>query len=214
MSENPELPVTENSDSLISGTSALPYLQFASILLKGLEKLADIQKSTLDLYDKCAKDTGEATASMKEMFPAVPVPLFEMAEEAIRAFLQIQVHILDLMLKQSTAQIEALGASGTLDYDREIARLMRSSADCMLEMQAKAVDYIIQQNQSLAAELSTQLKSGATDETTDAIIQAQKRFWDVTLKPFKAWHAKASPSFAHVTPGTPALPGGQRVLGE
>jgi len=188
MSDHPESPITENSDSLIPTTSPLPYLQFASILLKGLEKLAEIQKMTLDIYEKYARETGDAAESLKQMFPVAPVPLFEMAEEAIRTFLQMQVNILDLMLNQTRVQVESIRTNGALDYERNIARLMRSSADCLLEMQEKAFGFFAQQNNTFAAEAT----GSAVQDGTDAIIQAQKKFWDVTLKPFKAWQAEAS----------------------
>lgn len=153
-----------------------------------MEKLAEIQKMTLDTYEKYARETGDAAASIKQIFPVAPVPLFEMAEEAIRAFLQMQVNILDLMLNQTRAQVESIRTNGALDYERNIARLMRSSADCLLEMQEKAFGFFVQQNNTFAAEAT----GSAVQDGTDAIIQAQKKFWDVTLKPFKAWQAEAS----------------------
>jgi hypothetical protein len=184
----------EKSASVISGTPTVAYLQFASILLNGLEKLAEIQKSALAVY---AETTQNSADSLKPVFPVPPVSLFEMAEQAIREFLQIQVRLLDLMLSQSAASREAIRSQPDMDFEKEVARLMFDSTDCLLSMQKKAVEFITHQNQTLAAELrqATDIEDHLAEPVqpdTAAIIEAQKKFWDVTLKPFKMWKAESS----------------------
>lgn len=168
-----------------SSSSTLPYLQFAAILLNGLEKLAEIQRSALAIYADIAHNTAE---SVKPVFSFSPAPLFEMAEQAIREFLQIQVRLLDLMLSQTSADKESVEKSSNRDFEAEVARLMLDSTDCLVNMQKKAVEFITQQNRAFAAEIMEQAGSGSeSPHDASAIIQAQKKFWDVTLKPFKAW---------------------------
>ena len=184
----------EKSASVISGSPTLPYLQFASILLNGLEKLAEIQKSALAVY---AEITQNSADSLKPVFPVTPVSLFEMAEQAIREFLQIQVRLLDLMLSQSAANREVVRSRPDMDFENEVARLMFDSTDRLLSMQKKAVEFITHQNQTLAAEMKPatdieDISNEAIQPDTAAIIEAQKKFWDVTLKPFKMWKAEAS----------------------
>ncbi len=188
--------MTENEKSAlhISVSPTLPYLQFASILLNGLEKLAEIQKSALAVYAEIAQDSAD---SLKPVFPTTPVSLFEMAEQAIREFLQIQVRLLDLMLSQSAANREAVRSQPDMDFEKEVARLMFDSTDCLLSMQKKAVEFITHQNQTLAAEMKQatdieDISNDAIQPDTAAIIEAQKKFWDVTLKPFKMWKAETS----------------------
>lgn len=185
MAENPDL------QSAASGSLTLPYLQFAAILLNGLEKLAEIQKSALSIFTGMAKDSAE---SVKPVIPIAPMSLIEMAEQAIREFLQIQVRLLDLMLSQSTARPAALQNHSGMDYEWEVARLMRDSTDCLVTMQKKAVEFITHQNQTIADEImqaeNRSIGSDAPDvPDTSAIIEAQKKFWDVTLKPFRMMKA-------------------------
>jgi hypothetical protein len=121
-----------------------------------------------------------------------------MADQAIREFLQIQVRLLDLMLQQSTAPAAAVQSHSGMDYEWEVARLMRDSTDCLVTMQKKAVEFITHQNQTLAGEILLQAGKhnledlngdDAIQPDTSAIIEAQKKFWDVTLKPFKMMKA-------------------------
>jgi len=188
MTENSKLPDSPE-------TWTLPYLQFAAILFNGLEKLAEIQKSALAVYTDLARKSADA------LKPAIPVStssLFELAEQAIREFLQIQVRLLDLMLKQSTANRQALRTRSEEDFEGEVARLMFDSTDCLLNMQKKALEFITHQNQTLAAEVLQQGVNGSSQDAaeipgpnTSAIIEAQKKFWDVTLKPFRMMNVDA-----------------------
>jgi hypothetical protein len=167
----------------VAGQPTLPYLQFASILLNGLEKLAEIQKSALSIFTEMTRNSADAA---RPVLPALE-PLFEMAEQAIREFLQIQVRLLDLMLSQSAAQMDEAQAHPGMDYELEVATLMRNSTDCLLTMQKKALEFILHQNEALAAAIEEPGGNGdaASNSDTSAIIEAQKKFWDVTLKPFK-----------------------------
>lgn len=183
MTENSKLP-----DS--SEVWTLPYLQFAAILFTGLEKLAEIQKSALSVYNDIAKNAAD---SIKPTVPLSTMSLYELSEQAIREFLQIQVRLLDLMLKQSTAKRGALQTSAGNDFEGDIARLMLDSTDCLLNMQKKALEFITHQNETLAEDILQNGSNGTQQNSnermppdTSAIIQAQKKFWEVTLKPFRA----------------------------
>jgi hypothetical protein len=198
MIQNPDLPTNGSRSPMVQTESpALSYLQFASILHKGLEKTAEIQKYTLDMYAQQSRSTVDAT---KQVFPMAPAPLFELAELAIREFLNVQVKILDLMLRQSAAYMETLRAHSGSEYDGGMAKLMSDTADCYMAMNKKAVDFITQQNQTLADDVRRQVDGNAASNSnaaeaiqrgTEAIIQTQKRFWDVVLKPFEIWRVEA-----------------------
>lgn len=171
--------------STASKSSALPYLQFAAILLNGMEKLADIQKSALAAY---AEITRNSAGLLKPPAMRDPRELLELAEQAIREFLQIQVRLLDLMLSHSETQPQAARGDAGRDFEAEIAALMLASGDSLLSMQKKALEFMNHQNQTLATEIGDITGSG----NASAVIQAQKTFWDVTLKPFRMLRADGS----------------------
>jgi len=185
MTENSKLP--DSSD-----VWTLPYLQFAAILFNGLEKLAEIQNSALAVYTNAVRDSAD---SIKPAIPASMPSLFDLAEQAIREFLQIQVRLLDLMLKQTAANRQALQTHSGGNFEGEVARLMFDSTDRLLNMQKQALELITNHNQAFAEDVLPQESNGDSQPAemlqpdTSAIIQAQKKFWDVTLKPFRMMNA-------------------------
>jgi hypothetical protein len=196
MIQNPELPVNRASAPIVrTEISDLPFLQFASILHKGLERLAEIQKSTLEIYSQHSQRTLE---SLKSVFPIAPGHLFELTEQAIRELFQVQVRILDLMVKQSAACAEASKKQSDAEYEGAV-KMMSDTTDCFLAMHKKAIEFITQQNQSFRDDIMRQVNgdgganaADAIQRGTEAIIQSQKRFWDAMLKPFQLLRTEPS----------------------
>jgi hypothetical protein len=195
MIHNPNPPMNPPGASIMrTEASALSYLQFASILHQGLEKMAEIQKSTLEIYSQQSQG---AIESIKNAFPVAPVHLFELAELAIRQLFQVQVHLLDLMVKQSAACAEASKIQSNSGHEGVFVKAMGNTTDSFLAMHKKAVEFVTQQSQSFRDDIMGQINgdgslnsADAIQRGTEAIIQAQKRFWDAMLKPFQIWQTE------------------------
>lgn len=162
-----------------------------SIMQKSFEKFAEIQKSAFDVYEKHAKITMDTA---KQVLASTPSPFFELAEQGMGEFLKMQRRTLDLALGQSTAYLDLICANSLSVDGSELNRLMHDSAEYFFSMQKKAADFATQQTQRFADNMKREAGntetpgSSAADAIrrgTEAVVQAQKGFWELMLKPFE-----------------------------
>ncbi len=171
--------------------------QFTSILQKGFKGFAEIQKSVFQVYEQ---NTKSALESAKQMFP-ITSPFFEMAAQAFSEFLKTQKRSLDHILNQSTPFMNAVSSNSFYVENDGIGKLVRDSAEYFISMQKNAADFAAQQTHKFADTMKSESNSAGTPASsaadaihrgTEAVVQAQKQFWDMMLKPFEERKFEAS----------------------
>ena len=157
-----------------------------------------MQKSALDLY---AQQAASAIDSFKQLFPFAPSPLFDGALQGMGEFVRMQKQMLDLMLSQSTTLMDGMNARSASVQRGEMADLARHSTDYFVATYGKASDFAVQQNQMFTDAMKQQAFDSGTPESNtvdmiqngmNAIVEGQKKFWDLMLKPLEAARTKAS----------------------
>jgi len=164
---------------------------YPDIIQKSFEKLVELQRSAFDVYEQQAR---AAIQTAKELFPVMSLPSFEIAEQEMNELLRMQKRTLELVLDQSTAYMNSMRTNPFVTDGREIKGAMHDSAEYLVSMQKKAVDFATQQTQRFT-ELMRQEPGtfgttgmGAADAIqrgTDAFVRAQNRFWEIMLKPYE-----------------------------
>jgi hypothetical protein len=83
-------------------------LAVAVFFHKGVEMLADLEKSTRDMYAHQATD---AMNTLRQLFPAVPAPgmfYVDVAGQGFGRLIEMQKGMVDLMVRQSAAGVDGL----------------------------------------------------------------------------------------------------------
>jgi len=129
-----------------------------------------------------------------------PPFFYEMAERGMDEFLKMQKRALDLVLNRSTAYMDVLRANPLPEDGGGIARLVRDSAEYFVSMHRNAADFAAEQTRNFcdtmksepnAAETPVSNAADAIQRGTEAVVQAQKRFWEMMMKPLEDWKFEA-----------------------
>jgi hypothetical protein len=178
---------------------AAPYTAFAAVFQKGLERIAELQKNTLDIV---AKQTTDMLGAWKQAYP-VPAaspgaPLLDMVDQGIERLAQTQKGMIDLVVHQSAQALDLAKdrRDSTSKWNAGVAGMMSEAADRTVAVHKILLDFAAEQNKVMAAAIKKQAGvAGAAPaaETVDAIqrnvdlaIQTQKELMEAAAKPLKA----------------------------
>jgi hypothetical protein len=178
-------------------------MEFATMLHKGFERFADIQKSALDMYARQAEDAGNF---WKQAFPAAPAAtgtfIGDAAAQNVGRLIEVQKGVVDMMVKQSSAGVEALKerSAAASKAAGGAAGLMRDVVDCSVATQKIMLDFAAQQNKVVTDAMKQQPGAAGTPvfaaadaikRSVDTAIETQRQVLDLAVKPMEAKKAEA-----------------------
>jgi hypothetical protein len=182
----------EETNELTYGVAAC-----ATLLNKGLERVAEVSKSSLDMA--VAQNTEFLTSCKKAI--SVPLPgafLFDVAGSAFEGYVALQKSLLGLAVEQSTAVLEATQEC-SLDSDKANA-LIQQSLDRSVAAQSSVLDYAAKQTKAAGESVKQQPGvTGSPVETVtdsvqkgvDTVVAAQKEILNLATKTVKSSTVKA-----------------------
>lgn len=113
---------------------------YASLFNKGLERVIEVGKSSLDL---ALEHNAEVLASCKKALKASSMPglfLFDLAGQAFEGYVTLQKSLLDLTVEQSTAIIDARVCRDDGKMEAEVTSAVQQSMDFTGAAQSSLAD--------------------------------------------------------------------------
>lgn len=165
---------------------------FATLYAKSVERVAEIQKHSIDIAMQQNKETIELWKQLSEKLPwAPPVKGFEEAETTLERFAGTQKTAIDLMVEQTHAFVEmvkerASAADKTAD---SVLKFAKQSFDRSVSAQKKATDAAVNETKSAfeSAREKFEFPGGAAvaesiQHGVDRIVEAQKELLETVSR--------------------------------
>ena len=164
------------------------------VYLKGVQRLADLQKKSLDA---AAEQAGEWIAVYKKAFSYLPVAaptfFFDLAEQVVENVVDTQKNVIDLFVEQSEAVASTVNerAEAYNKVAEGVAAAVQATVVRSVEAQQKALSFAAEQSSAFYKNAKNRYgvePVGAVVDSlergTKAILDAQKSLIDVVAKPF------------------------------
>jgi len=176
---------------------------FATMVHKGVERLADLQKTTLDLLNQQTIDFDNFYRQAFRGMPMLPGMMFmDLAEQAMGRMVEAEKNIIDIAVKQSAQAVELAKhrtdmASKTADAMKD---LFAQSTERAVAVHRIVLDLAAEQNKMVAETVKRQAGVAGTpvaraaetiERGVDTMIETQKEILEAAAKPLKAGAAKA-----------------------
>jgi hypothetical protein len=171
---------------------------FSPLVLNSVERVADLQKKTLDIG---AEQTAEWIGSWKKVFSYFPVTppafLLDVAGQAVQTAVETQKSAIDLVIEQSKAATGIAKVRGEA-YSKiadGVTTTIQKSVERSIEAQKTILEFASEQNKAVFE--STKKQFNAADgpaaaivdqfqRRAHAVIEAQKSFLNIASQPFAA----------------------------
>jgi len=176
------------------------FTAFATLFQKGVERLAEMQKTALDVVANQANDTIGAWKQTAAVTSSAPGAfLLDLAGQGIEKMAQTQKDMIDLVVQQNARVLDM--AKERRDYTSkwttDVAEMVSEAADRTAAAHKILLDFAAEQNKTVAAAVKKQAGTtpvaAATNAAIDTIqrnvdmaIQTQKELMDAAAKPLKA----------------------------
>jgi hypothetical protein len=167
---------------------------FATELRQGVEKLASLQKSALDIV---SQQTAGVNSTLRDSLKGLPdtpgTVLLDLAEQAVQGWVSAQKSVLDLMVQQTEQVVDATkqeGASPTKSLTA-LNEIVQQSAERAIAAQKTMVEFAQKQSQAVSETVKGQAGLAGTPvaSTTDALqrglnelFKNQREFLEVASK--------------------------------
>lgn len=166
------------------------------LVLNSVERVADLQKKTLDL---AAEQTAELIGAWKKAFSYSPVTppafFFDFAGQAVQTAIENQKSAIDLVVEQTEAATDIVKVR--LEAYSKIAdgvsTSVRKSVERSVDAHKKMLEFASAQNKAGFESAKKQLGAAAGPATAildtfqlgaDTVIEAQKSFLNIASQPF------------------------------
>ena len=171
---------------------------FTPLVLNSVERVADLQKKTLDI---AAEQTAEFLGAWKKAFSYFPVApptfIFDVAGQAVKTAIETQKSAIDLVVEQSqsVADITKVRADAYAKIVGGVTNTVQKSVERSVEAQKKVLEYASEQNKAVFESTKKQLGGAAGPATmivdtfqrgAESVIEAQKSILNIASKPFAA----------------------------
>lgn len=194
---NREAPPDSPARDKAPAPEAVPFMAFATLFQKGVERIAELQKGRLDAI---ASQTTDAIAAWKHAFsvpPSTPgVFLLDLADQGIAKMAESQKAMIDLAVQQSAQAVDLSRErrDSASKWTAGVTDLMNEAVDTTVAAHKICLDFAAEQNRVFAATLKQQngvTGSGAAAVETlqrnmEMAIQTQKDLMEAAAKPLKA----------------------------
>jgi hypothetical protein len=182
-----------------AGPDMLSYTPFAALTHRGVEKLAETQKLSVDMAAKHTTDamgvcrmTFKMPAEMPGMF------LLDLAEQTLERMAQAQKELIDLIVQQSAQAMEFYKFRGDTasKWTNHMTDAFGETAERAAAAQRIVMDFAAEQNKAVAGALKKQAAVAGSPQATAAVdtiqrnidlgIQTQKEMAQAATKPLKS----------------------------
>jgi hypothetical protein len=171
---------------------------FSPVIANSVERVAELQKKTLDL---AAEQTAEWLGAWKQAFSFFPVTppafVFEVAGQAVQTAIENQKSAIDLVVEQtkSATDITKVRVDAYNKIAAGVATSVKNSVERSVEAQKKVLDFVSEQNKTVLESTKKQLSAvpgpaalivDSFQRGADAVIEAQKSVLNIASQPFLA----------------------------
>ena len=193
------MPNTSKSSKKVSSVKEFhPAREVAETLtpvyLKGVQRVADVQKKSLDV---AAEQASDWIAVYKKAFSYLPVAApafcFDLAEQVVENVVDTQKNVIDLFVEQSEAVVSTVNeqAEAYNKVAEGVAAAVQASVVRSVEAQQKALSFAAEQSSTFYKNAKNQFGVepvaavvDTVERGTKAILEAQKSLIEVVAKPF------------------------------
>lgn len=162
-----------------------------ALVQKNVERLADLQKATLDALGHQNADVTESLRKSLKSTPASPVVTFlDFAEKGLDGWITAQKNIVDLIVQQSAHSLQATEERTGFATQSigKLNELVQQTVDRTAAAQKAMLEFAAKQNEAVAKAFQRP-GAGAVGEVAQSmergvatIINAQKEFLDTASK--------------------------------
>ncbi len=175
----------------------------ADLFHKGVQRMATLQKTTLDIVNQQAADMNTIT---KQAFRGVPAAsglfLFDLGLQAMNKWVEAQKSMIDVYVEQSAGAVELVKhrSENLRDGAEGFKEFVQGTADRTAAVHRIALDFAATQNKNVAETVKKQTGIAGTPiaEATEAaqrnvasVIEAQKAMVEAAAKQARTATAKA-----------------------
>jgi len=168
------------------------------LVLNSVERVADLQKKTLNV---AAEQTAEFIGAWKKAFSYFPVTppafFFDFAGQAVQTVIENQKSAIDLVVEQTEAAtgIAKVRLEAYSKIAQGVTASMQKSVESSVEARKKVLEFASVQNKAGFESAKKQLGAAAGPATAildtfqlgaDTVIEAQKSFLNMASQPFLA----------------------------
>jgi hypothetical protein len=182
-----------------NATPEAPVLAFAALMHRGIERLAEIQKSTIEVT---TKHTADAMTVYRKAWnvpaDAPAMALFDAVNQSLGKIADAQNGMVDLVVQQSARllEISKVRQDSASRYTNGFADLLGTAADTAVAAQKLVLDLAADQNKAFAGAIKQQVGVAGSppavaavdtlQRNMDAVIQTQREIVQAAAKPMKA----------------------------
>lgn len=168
---------------------------FVPLYTKNVERLAELQKQSLDT---ATEQNVELIEACKKAFPYVTETpgslLFDLIGQSFQRFVETQKGAIDLAVEQShvVAGLAKERAISATKVAEGVTNLFKQSVEYSVAAQKETLDYYSDQHKAAYETAKKQFRipdnpaADAFQNGIDALIQTQKTMLDIVSKPFKS----------------------------
>lgn len=168
----------------------------ATLYTNGVERIAEVQKKSIDLAVKQNADLIDAWKKIAQAVPGAPgLFLFDLAATAFDRLANTQKGAIDLVIEQSHALANLVKerTASTLEAFDSAPSLLKQTVDQSVAAQKNALDYSVAQTKAAFESAKGQFGLAGTpaeaaaesfQRGVDSLIESQKELLDLAAKPF------------------------------
>lgn len=178
---------------------AMTYTAFTALMHRGVEKLAETQKLSLDMASKHTTDAIDVCRKAFKMPAEMPgMFLLDLASQGFEKMAQAQKGLIDLMVQQSAQAVEYSNTrrDSASKWTNTVTDAVSETAERVVAAQKIVFDFAAEQNKVIAGAIKKQAAVAGSPQATAAVdtiqrnidlgIQAQKEMAQAAAKPLKA----------------------------
>jgi hypothetical protein len=169
---------------------------FANLAHKNVERLAGLQKATLDTFGTYTSDLNKTLRdSFKAEPPAAVQSVFELSEQTVQGWINAQKAIVDLITEQSAHVADVIQDRTIINRPVQVlCQLAERSAERTIDAQKTVLDLAASQNKAVSEAVRKQAAAAgqpwasATESLEKAVgqvIENQKELLDTGAKMLK-----------------------------
>ena len=168
---------------------------FTTLLKRNVERMVDLQKTTLDTVSHQNADVMETMRHTLKSVPNAP-ELFTLAQQGVEGWIGAQKSILDWIGQQSAMTVKATEQNGSTPLTTaKLSEFVQQAAEQSVATQKTILDFAAKQNKAVTEAIQRQagVKGTPVAAVSESIsrgvatlIDGQKTFLDTTLNMAKA----------------------------
>ena len=165
--------------------------ELSALYLRGLERMAEVQKQFIDLAVQQNKETGELLKKSASKLPGAPrIPMLELAYSAVSRYADVQKHAVDFIVDQNRIWIDAMKdrTAAARKTGESATQAVKQAMESSFAVQKKALEHTAAHTKAVVDAARNQMGFSGTqaDAMTDTfrrgvdtIVEAQKELLNI-----------------------------------